>query len=304
MSLLSPKKTKIHGHRGARGIYPENSLPAIQYALETGCHAIEVDLCVTRDNQLVVHHDPVLSADCVRQPYGDWVTPGIRIRDCSLEQIRQFDIGRIRPDSAYAQQFPHQQPIDGTHIPTLEEFILQVKEYSDDVVFNIELKSAKPGLNYFPPPETYVDLVLLQLVEHRIVDRCFLQSFDWRLVCHAKEKQPSLLTGFLTDMQPDGSPISPISGKPDFWSNNQNLADFGDSVPRMIHSLGGDVWSGNYRDLTPQDIESAHDIGLDVYVWTVNDPVDMIRMIEWGVDVITTDYPKRGVDLLSPNPTP
>lgn len=299
MNPLSNKRTLIHGHRGARGIYPENSLVAIQYALELGCDGIEVDLCVTRDDHLIVHHDPTLSSDLVRNSQGEWIDRNIRARDCSLREIREFDIGRIKPSTEYALRFDTQTPVDGTRIPTLEEFINTVTKYSDDVIFNIELKSSPIYSKCFPDVETYVGLVMNALLKHNIVHRCFLQSFDWRLMCAAKKQIPQLLTGFLTDMQRDGSPLSPVSGKPDMWSNYQDLADFEESVPGMIKSMGGDVWSSNYQDLTLQSVESAHDMGLEVYVWTVNEISDMERMIEWGVDTITTDYPDRLLELMA-----
>ena len=282
----------IHGHRGARGRLPENSLIGIQYAMEQGCHGIEVDICVTADDVLVVHHDPILSTDLVRK--GDtWIDDSIRVRDCTLAELQQFDIGRIRPGSDYAKRFPDQRAIDKTTIPTLCEFIEKVVSYSDDIVLNIEMKSAPEESGCFPSVDHYCNLLANLINSPGLVERVFLQSFDWRLAVRMKTLIPNLFTGFLTDTQPDGSPKIPLSGQATMWTNFADLSDYRENIPNMIKAMGADVWSANHRDLTLSDIQQAHAEGLKVYAWTVNDTQDMARMIEWGADVITTDYPDR-----------
>jgi len=299
MAMNKNKKIRVHGHRGARGLFPENSLPAIQAAIDCGCDAIEVDICVSRDNRLIIHHDPIMSRDLVRGPKGNWIDKEIRLRELTAEQIKSYDIGRIRPGSDYARQFSSQQSLDGTPIPLLDEFIELVCERDDSIVFNLELKSLPQDPRSFPDTERYIDLVLDTVRQYGIVQRTFVQSFDWRLAHRAKVVMPELNVGFLTDLQPNGNPLSPISGKPTAWTNYQDLADFGGSIPTMIRSLRGDVWSSNYRDITRQDIAYANKLGMRVYVWTVNELFDMQRMIDWGVDAITSDYPNRLIELLN-----
>ena len=130
---MTTKPPEIHGHRGARGLYPENTLASIRAGIDCGCDAIEVDLCVSADNQLVIHHDPILSSRLVRDKTGQWIQNGLRIRDWPVEELKKFDVGRINPESDYAKLFPQQTPVDGARIPTLGEFV--------DLVTNIQSES-------------------------------------------------------------------------------------------------------------------------------------------------------------------
>ncbi len=293
MGVTNTKKPAIHGHRGARGIFPENSLIGIQAGIEAGCDAIEVDLCVTADNHLVIHHDPILSPELVRDESGRWITGEIRIRDLDLEHLKTYDIGRIDPDTEYGELFSTQTPVDSTHIPTLDEFVELVTKLDSSVIYNLELKSTRDNRRDTPLVDEYVDLVVDALQKHGIIDRAFLQSFDWRLVIAVKTLVPRLKIGFITNQQPDGPPISPIPGTPAPWTSYEDIADYDNHLPGMVKSLGGDVWSSNQHDLNESDIHSSHELGLEVYAWTVNSIMDMERMIDFGVDVITTDYPDR-----------
>jgi glycerophosphoryl diester phosphodiesterase len=289
----------IHGHRGARGLYPENSLVAIEAGIEAGCDAIEVDLCVTADNHLVIHHDPILSPKLVRDNDNQWVTETIRIRDLNLAQLKTYDVGRIDPKTEYGEVFRTQAAVDGTTIPTLDEFVELVNKLGAPIVYNLELKSTPYDPKATPPVDEYIRLVIAALDKHKITERVFLQSFDWRLVIAAKTAIPALKIGFITDQQPDGNPISPISGSPSPWTDFQDVADYDNHLPAMIKALGGDVWSSNQLDLTENSIHSSHELGLEVYAWTVNSTTDMKRMIDFGVDVITTDYPDRLYTLIN-----
>lgn len=288
---------EIHGHRGARGLFPENSLAAIQGAIEIGCDAIEVDLCVSADNHLVIHHDPILSPYLVQTKSGNWIKPGTKIRNLTLTSIKEFNIGQLDSDSKYGQKFPMQKSVPGSRIPQLTEFVELVNTLQSDAVFNLELKSAPYDSHITPPVEEYVDLVSESLIKHNIVSKTFLQSFDWRLPIELKKRFSDLKIGLLTDQQSDGTPQSPISAKPSLWTNHLDLADY-DNVPIMIKHAGGNVWSANFKDLCIEDVENAHEQGIEVYVWTVNDIKDMEQMIKFEVDAITTDYPDRLHQLL------
>ena len=143
-----------------------------------------------------------------------------------------------------------------------------------------------------PPIEEYVALIVEALQYHDIIARTFLQSFDWRLAIQTKALLPELKVGMLTDQQSDGTPQSPISGNADLWTNNLDLGDF-NSVPDMVKYVGGNVWSCNALDVSKTDVITAHQLGLEVYVWTVNSQTQMKEMVDLGVDAITTDYPDR-----------
>ena len=267
---------QIHGHRGARGLFPENSLIAIKAGIEAGCDAIEVDLCVTRDNQLVIHHNPKLSPHLVRDANTQWITGSPRIRQQTLQQLKTYDIGRINPECEYAARFPKQQAVDGTRIPALAEFVALVKACNSPIIYNLELKNTADPKT-MPAVSDYVDLVIQAIKKHAIVERVFLQSFDLQLVTAMKSRLPELKVGWIT--------------KPESGMSTAKIR-------ASIIASGATVWSSNHRGLDADDVRSAHDLGLEVYVWTVNAEPDMQRVVDLGVDAITTDYPNRLFTLL------
>ena len=118
------KKVELQGHRGARGLLPENTLPSFARALEIGVDTLELDVGVTRDGVVVIHHDRRLNPDIARGPDGQWVSaPTPTIFSLLYEELQRYDVGRIRPGSEYARRFPHQTPIDGTRIPRLAQLL-------------------------------------------------------------------------------------------------------------------------------------------------------------------------------------
>src|SRR5688572_10569032 len=139
------------GHRGARGLLPENTLPAFQRALELGVTTLELDCGLTKDGVVVVSHDPLLNPDFTQDAQGRWLEGvGPAIRDFDMAELQRYDVGRLRPGTAYAKRFPTQQPIDGTPIPRLADVFALVRRVGDDTVrFNIETK-----LSPLKPDET------------------------------------------------------------------------------------------------------------------------------------------------------
>ena len=271
---------KIHGHRGARGRRPENTLAAIEYALRQGVDGVEVDLCVTADSVVVLHHDLRLNPDTTRDGAGTWITERIPVRDLSLDALRQYDLGRLRPGGEYALRFPEQVPADDARAPTLDECVALVRRHGhENTVLNLELKSHPDEPALTPAPDEYAALVLDNLQRLAPTMVVFLQSFDWRLMVAVKKELKRrawhLKTGF-TKRRP------------------YQLAD-----GLEVKNKGGDVFSCNYRGLTEPLVRAVHDLGLEVWAWTVNATRDMERMADWGVDVITTDYPKRCREVLS-----
>ncbi len=269
----------IQGHRGARGRRPENTLPAIEYALKCGVDGIEVDLCITKDNAIVLHHNLALNPMNTRDAHGQWIDQCISIHDLRLDELRQYDVGRIRSDSDYAKKFPEQQPMDRVSIPTLEEFIECIQTHiatgGDNIILNLELKSNPHTPDLTPPIDTYVAIVSDKIEQLESSKNIFVQSFDWRLAAAMKKRQPELKIGFIQEGRYQPADLC------------------------SIKQQGGDAWSCNYRWLTPSLLQAAHALGLDVWAWTVNDVIDMTTMAEMGVDVITTDYPERARNLFS-----
>ena len=134
----------IYGHRGARGDMPENTMPAFQCLIDCGLRAVELDVQTTADGVPIIHHDPHVSPNLARKPNGEWLTElGPKIVESSVEQLKSYDIGTLRPGSDYQQRFPHQAQLNQVTIPTLEEFCHWAQRHPD-LLINIEVKSYPP----------------------------------------------------------------------------------------------------------------------------------------------------------------
>ena len=134
----------IYGHRGARGDMPENTMPAFQHLVNCGLRAVELDVQTTADGVPIIHHDPHVSPNLAREANGEWLTElGPKIVESSVEQLKSYDIGTLRPGSDYQQRFPHQAQLNQVTIPTLEEFCHWAQNYPD-LLINIEVKSYPP----------------------------------------------------------------------------------------------------------------------------------------------------------------
>lgn len=181
------RKILVHGHRGCRGVRPENTLPAFEQALKVGVDALEMDLCVTADDVLVASHDPLINEVICRGPQ-----TGVPIRSLTYRQVLQYDCGSLRNPN-----YPHQVPVPGTRIPTLEE-ILRLGAPSR-VWFNIETKMReRPDLA--PPPEKFAALVLDAVRRHGVAARTILQSFDYRSLRAMKKLDPTIRLAALDDI--------------------------------------------------------------------------------------------------------
>ena len=198
-SLVCAAAFDLQGHRGTRGLAPENTLAAFRTALDLGVTTLETDLAVTKDDVLVISHDPMLNPDLVRGPDGKWIgAAGPPIRSLSLAELKRFDIGRLNPASKYAQQFPEQKPVDGERFPTLAEFFATA---GPDVRFNIEIKTdpAKPDLTV--DPVRFAQLAVEAIRLGKAGGRSTIQSFDWRGLIEARRLAPEIATGCLIDRE-------------------------------------------------------------------------------------------------------
>ncbi len=286
----------LQGHRGARGLAPENTLAGFKIALETGVTTLETDLAITKDGQVVISHDPYLNPDLTRGPDGQWLAgPGPAIRTLTLDQLRSYDIGRVNPASKYAQQFPEQKPVDGQRFPMLPEFFALA---GPDVRFNIEIKTDpnKPDLTL--DPARFAVLAVDAIRKGKAADRSTLQSFDWRGLLEAKRLAPEIATGCLTIESNNFDTIQRTSGRPSPWLGGLDLAAHGGSVPRLAKAAGCATWSPFWRNVDAGSVKEAQALGLKVVPWTVNVPAEMARLIDLGVDGLITDYPDRALPVL------
>ena len=285
----------VQGHRGARGLAPENTLAGFRAALAAGATTWELDLGLTRDGVLVVHHDRRLHVDITRDARGQWLTPPTpTLASLSLAELQAFDVGRLKPGSRTAGLWPQQRPADGERIPTLDAvFELARREAPATLRFNIETKLSPLAPDETAAPEAFVDALLAAIDRHGLRARVTVQSFDWRTLALVQRRAPGLATAALTAQRPDFDTLA--SGA---WTAGLRLADHGGSVPRLVKALGAPVWSPNFRDLTPESLAEARALGLKVIPWTVNEPADIARLVAWGVDGIISDHPDRVVQAL------
>lgn len=294
-ALAAPSSAfDLEGHRGTRGLAPENTLAAFRRALEIGVTTIETDMAVTRDDVVVISHDPFLNPSLVRDPDGHWLgSPGPPIRTLTLAELRRYDIGRINPTSQYARQFPNQQSVDGERFPQLSELFDLAKTSGKPVRFNIETKMTPTSGADTPDPATFARLVVAAVRAADVSNRVTVQSFDWRSLLEVKRIAPEIETACLTIQTKDNDTVSAPDGGPSPWHAGLALRDHGGSLPAMVRAAGCGTWSMFWHNLTAKDLAAAHTLGLKVLPWTVNERGDMRSLIELGVDGIITDYPDR-----------
>jgi glycerophosphoryl diester phosphodiesterase len=279
----------VQGHRGARGLLPENTLPAFARALEIGVTTLELDCGLTKDGVVVIAHDRALNPDFTRDAGGRWIeSAGPAIHDLTYSELRRYDVGRIRPGTPYAQRFARQQGLDGMHVPRLSDLFLLVRERGDERLrFNIETKLSPLAPGETAPPDVLAKALIEAVRQAGMETRVTIQSFDWRTLQVVQKEAPAIPTVYLTAVK--SSPRNVAPGSP--WTAGFQVSDYGSSIPRTVKAAGGAAWSPAYGELTLDALREAQALGLKVVPWTVNSEADMKRLIEWGVDGIISDYP-------------
>ena len=303
----------VQGHRGARALAPENTLPAFEKALALGVDTLEMDVGVTKDGVVVVAHDPALNPDIARGPDGKWLAAkGPAIHDLTYAELSRFDVGRLKPGSSYAGRYPDQVAVDGTRIPRLEEVFDLARRSGRQVRFNIETKISPRAPGETLAPEPFARALIAEIRRAGVQSRATVQSFDWRTLQVVQREAPEIPTVYLTARQPwldnvctgvgaGKSITAPADCGESPWTAGFQLRDHG-SVPMLIKAAGGRIWSPTYQDLDPALLAEARSLGLRVIVWTVSDPKDIRRMIDMGVDGIISDRPDLVIKLLGSDP--
>jgi glycerophosphoryl diester phosphodiesterase len=283
----------LQGHRGARGLWPENTLTGFARAIELGVSGIELDCGMTRDGVVVVSHDPELNPDCTRDAHGQFLDRvGPRLRDLTYAQLQAYDVGRLRPGSAYAARFPLQQPLDGERIPRLAEVLTLVRTRGRGRVrVAIEVKTFPEQPQLTPAPQEFAEALRGDLQRTATAALVSVLAFDWRLLRAVQQLMPQLATTALTDEQPGEDTIRTGSPGPSPWLAGLDARDFGGSIVRLVKASGAGTWGPDYLDLDAGRITQAHALGLRVVPWTVNEVTDMERMLTFNVDGMITDRP-------------
>ncbi len=298
----------LQGHRGARGLLPENTLPAFQKAIELGVTTLELDVGISKDGTVVISHDRALNPEITRDASGAYLTEALLVHRLTMAELKTYDVGRINPDSAYAKRFPDQQAMDGTRMPALSTLFKLVKKLSNKVRFNIETKISPEKPNDTVSAAVFARKLLDVVRVHGMSSRVTIQSFDWRTLQIINELQKDspkrVKTSCLTAQQSWANNIQPISetlvkGKThgSYWTGFVRAADHAD-VPSMVKAAGCEIWSPYFADITPALVKKAHELGLQVIPWTANSEAEMTAVIEAGADGLITDYPDRALPLL------
>lgn len=278
----------LQGHRGARGLAPENTVPGWKKALEIGVDTIECDMAVTKDGVVVVYHDQRLNPDITRGPDGKWLEkPTPTLHELTFAELQKYDVGRIKPGTKYAADFPDQVPADGTRIPKLAELFDLVKAVGNDKVgFDCETKLSPLEPQETLAPEAFARAVVAEIRKHGMAKRMMVQSFDWRTLQVIQKEAPEIRTMYLTSPRT----LKPEGDKPSPWLAGFSPEALG-SVPKAVAAAGGKIWAPNQTFLTPALLAEAKSLGIVVIPWTVNKPDMMEKLIDMGVDGIISDRP-------------
>ena len=263
------------GHRGTRGLMPENTIPAMIKGIAAGANTIEFDVHITKDGQVVVYHDASFNPAYTTMPDGTEISDRKQfiLYKMDYSRIRQFVIG----EKAYPE-FPEQQRLK-SYAPLLSEMIDSVEAYTTahqlpPVYYLLEIKSsAKTDGTEQPAPEEYIRQLMAVKELKPLGNRLIVQSFDMRPLQVMHQQHPAIALGFLSE-QEDAVP-------------EQQLAELGFSPA---------FYNPHYSFLTPELLQQCHAKHIRVVPWTVQDVADMKKLKEMGVDGIITDYPNRFKD--------
>jgi len=288
--LSKQNHIKIYGHRGARGDLPENTLKSFKYLFENNINAYETDIVLSKDLVSIINHDFRLNPALTKDSQGNWITnDDIKIYDLTYEQLSKFSIGSIDKKSKYGKKFENQKNLTEQKIPKLSELLeLTSRNIVDGLLINLEIKSTPIENNLTPPSDIMAKLIIDEVNKFKLKDNVIYSSFDWRILREIKTLDPKIPRAYLTSKKRgkiyDKSPwldLMPVYDK-------DNLG-----LPKLVKNLGGTAWHPKHKDVKREDVRTSHEEGLPVNVWTVNEEFDMLRMIDYGVDGIITDYPLR-----------
>ena len=292
MSQARALAIDLQGHRGTRGLLPENTLPAFARALSIGVTTLELDCAITRDGIVVVSHDSTLNPDITRDRDGQWIKSTEQsISQLTFDELQRYDVGRINPASPYHARYPRQHPIDGTRMPRLEDVFALARKAGNNVVrFNIETKISPLYPQRTLTPAAFAKALINIIKNNNLERRAVVQSFDWRTLAAVQLEAPEIKTVYLSAQQSFMDNILAHEASSP-WNAGRHVSQFGGSISRMIQAAGGATWSPYFGDVIAISVKEAQALGLAVVVWTVNSEADLRRMMALGVDGIISDYP-------------
>jgi glycerophosphoryl diester phosphodiesterase len=277
MNKEEPQKPSfdVQGHRGCRGLMPENTIPAMLKAIDLGVTTLEIDVVITKDNKVLVSHEPWFETEITTKPDGSFIKPGeamqYNIYQMNYEDVMKYDVG-MKPHP----RFPQQQKIKAIK-PLLADLFDSVAENMKIrrrpfPFFNIETKCLPAGDGRFhPKPEEFVELLMAVIKEKQLEERVIIQSFDFRTLKYLHEKYPSIKTAMLiedSDEDDFDGQLNRLGYTPEYYSPNHTLVD-------------------------EKLIKQCHDKGMKIIPWTVNDEKQFKKLKKLGIDGVITDYPDK-----------
>ena len=309
----------LEAHRGGRDVRPENTLYSYAYAIELGATSIECDMQLTKDGQIVMSHNPILNSDITRDENGNYIENNkYDIRLMTVDELKKFDVGVMDPNCGeYYDLHGKTQFTYDAKIPTLEELMQLIQSYGDkNIVLNIETKSypdpASAGYKNNADPKKFVEVFNNIVKKYDMEDRVVLQSFDWQTLIEMKKLNPNISTSALWQKQPswgrDSESLRRYEKKKSPWLGDLDIKDYQGNPVKAAHAIGADIISPYYTEISKQDVDEAHSLGMKVVPWTVNNEKDMNMLLDMGVDGIISDKPwllkqvleKRNIKLHTP----
>lgn len=309
----------LEAHRGGRDVRPENTLYSYAYAIELGATSIECDMQLTKDGQIVMSHNPILNSDITRDENGNYIENNkYDIRLMTVDELKKFDVGVMDPNCGeYYDLHGKTQFTYDAKIPTLEELMQLIQSYGDkNIVLNIETKSypdpASAGYKNNADPKKFVEVFNNIVKKYDMENRVVLQSFDWQTLIEMKKLNPNISTSALWQEQPswgrDSESLRRYEKKKSPWLGGLDIKDYQGNPVKAAHAIGADIISPYYTEISKQDVDEAHSLGMKVVPWTVNNEKDMNMLLDMGVDGIISDKPwllkqvleKRNIKLHTP----
>lgn len=303
-------------HRGGAGLRVENTLAAFENAIGLGAAGAELDVHLSRDGQVVVHHDDTLNPAYCRHAGGDWIGPGeaLPLSALTYARMQDYDIGTPRPGTDYARRFDRIRPVPGQRIPLLRDVIRLAKTRSSHFILVVEIKTP-PLAAARKPWIALVDATLAVVADEHFTERAILCSFDWGALLYARERCPDVTTWFTTSPlswfgsgRPPAADIPPGAGELKAlrkayatgsapWYAGFDPRRFAGSHARAVAAAGGNAWFPFHRDFTSAAARELAEAGLDSAVWSVNlrDPDEIARLARAGVGSLVMDYPDNDV---------
>lgn len=292
----APGVVRLIGHRGARGVMPENTMEGFAFTLKIGVKAMEFDVVLTRDRTPVITHNHHFLNAATRGSDGSWLTGDeLKVSELSLDDIKQFDVGGLDGRTIYGKRFPDQVFMSGVRVPCLAELLDFARQpEGKDILLLLEMKSEPTRPDQGGGGLAIVHEVIEEVRSRGLEHRTILHSFDWFVLEECGRVAPEIPRSYLSQMpenEDDPGEDSQKSVAPDFGA-------LGVSIPQAVASAGGSLWCPYFMDVTPELVAEAHELGLLVATWTANETSDINAMIDAGVDGIITDYPGRAQRIL------